>query len=142
MSQGPCGEKRGLVRKWLGSPQEPQSPLSPQNDNGKAHKYMEEHKHTQFRNPLYRYYYRCMAAERRGGGTCVSTTHSTCIRRNANPGRRSALASGKTVYGSCSAVHAPKDAPCSGGLKTWNSPSPLNLVFVTASCFGSENGNF
>ena len=26
--------------------------------------------------------------------------------------------------------------------RAWNSPSPLNLVFVTASCFGSENGIF
>jgi hypothetical protein len=26
--------------------------------------------------------------------------------------------------------------------RVWNSSSPLNLVFVTASCFGSENGIF
>jgi hypothetical protein len=26
--------------------------------------------------------------------------------------------------------------------RAWNLPSPLNHVFVTASCFGSENGIF
>ena len=32
--------------------------------------------------------------------------------------KRATLASGKTVCGSCSTVDAPKDAPCSGGVKT------------------------
>jgi hypothetical protein len=46
-----------------------------------------------------------------------------------------------------SVVDTPKDALQWGSqnclrARAWNSSSPLNLVFVTASCFGSENGIF
>jgi hypothetical protein len=65
--------------------------------------------------------------------------------RNANPGRvgvkgdclREFLDSGCTKR--CALQRRSRNCLQA---RVWNSSSPLNLVFVTASCFGSDNGIF